>query len=207
MLCTSLQADPIIYAIAGSPASGKTTFVQKKIQENYFPEDIFVHDCDAVMVALEGYQSDVQLLGSAKAFQKWELPAREMAEAMLLQAVKERKNIIYDRSCALPSSYTFLKDLVDNQGYTLIMHVLYVKEEVAFSRAEEREKTTSRHTPKEILSERMTWIRALWPSYLNLAKLAYLHDSNDTLYKVIATGKDSELIILDEKGYAAFMQQ
>ncbi len=87
----NLSANPVIYAIAGSPASGKTTFVQEK--SIFFPEDVFYHDCDSVMVALEGYQADVQLLGSAKAFQKWELPAREKAEDMLKEAVEVKKTL------------------------------------------------------------------------------------------------------------------
>ncbi len=35
------------------------------------------------------------------------------------------------------------------------MHVLYVTEEEAFSRAKIREEKTSRHIPKEVLLERM----------------------------------------------------
>jgi predicted kinase len=203
----ALQSDPTIFAIAGSPASGKTSFIRERIKENCFPEDVFIHDCDAVMTSLEGYQADLQSLGSIQAFQNWELPAREIAENLLMEAVREKKNIIYDRSCALPSSYTFLKDLVENHGYTLIMHVLYVTKENAFFRAEKRERTTGRHIPKDTLLERMIGIKTLWPSYLKLAKFCYLHDSNERSLNLIAQGKDSELTILDSEGFSAFINQ
>jgi predicted ABC-type ATPase len=201
-----LRADPTIFAVAGSPAAGKTSFIQKKIkEETFFPKDVFIHDCDAVMDSLEDYQSDLRTLGPMKAFQNWELPAREKAESLLMEAVKERKDIIYDRSCALPSSYFFLQDLVENHGYTLIMHVLYVTKENALFRAEEREKETGRHIPESVLLERMVGIATLWPSYLKLAKLCYLYDSNDRSLNLIAMAEGSKLTILDEKGYSAFM--
>lgn len=206
MCCTlNLQANPTIFAIAGSPASGKTSFIQEKDKEDFFPKDIFVHDCDAVMTSLDGYQSDLRSLGSIIAFQNWELPAREIAENLLMEAVKNNKNIVYDRSCALPSSYMFLKDLVENHGYTLIMHVLYVTKEKAFSRAKEREKKTGRYIPEEVLIERMIGIKDLWPSYVELAQLCYLYDSNEPSFKIIAKGKNSELTILCPESYAAFM--
>jgi predicted ABC-type ATPase len=203
---TLLQADPTIFAIAGSPASGKTSFIQKKNEERFFPQDVFIHDCDAVMVSLEGYQSDVELLGSVQAFQNWELPAREKAEALLMEAVKERRDILYDRSCALPSSYTFLKDLVDNHGYTLVMHVLYVTEKEACLRAEKREQETGRHIPKDVLLERMVGIKNLWPSYLELAKTCYLYDSHNPSLRLIAQGTDADLVIFDPELYASFLR-
>lgn len=202
-----LQEYPIIFAIAGSPASGKTSFIQEKNKENFFPKNVFIHDCDAVMTSLEGYQSDLQSLGPVIAFQNWELPAREIAENLLMEAVKEKRNIVYDRSCALPSSYMFLKDLVDSHRYTLIMHALYVTKENAFFRAEEREKKNGRHISKPVLLERMLGIRDLWPSYLKLARLCYLYDSNEPSLNVIAEGKNAELTIFDAESYSAFMNQ
>ncbi|MDR3623653.1 MAG: zeta toxin family protein [Chlamydiales bacterium] len=198
---------PTIFAIAGAPASGKSTFIQEHIKKNFFPKDIFLHDCDACMTSLNGYQSDLQHLGSVKAFQNWELPAREKAEFMLMEAVKAKKDIIYDRSCALPSSYAFLKNIVENHGYMLIMHILYVTEEEAFFRAEEREKKTGRHIPRDVLSKRMNAIKSLWPSYQTIANSCYLHDSNDKSYNIIAMKKNSDLIILNEKCYEAFIHQ
>ncbi|MGZ3634124.1 MAG: zeta toxin family protein [Parachlamydiaceae bacterium] len=208
IICVTCQlsAGPTIFAVAGSPAAGKTSFIQAKMKEKgFFPKDVFIHDCDAVMDSLEGYQSDLHTLGPTKAFQNWELPAREKAESLLMEAVREQKDIIYDRSCALPSSYDFLKDLVENHGYTLIMHVLYVTEKNALFRAAEREKETGRHIPENVLLERMLGIATLWPSYLKLAKLCYLYDSNDRSLNLIAMAEDSKLTILDEKGYSAFM--
>ena len=207
ILTFKLQAEPRIFAIAGSPAAGKTTFVQDKLREKFFPDNVFIHDCDAVMNSLEGYQADLKLLGSVKAFEKWELPARELAESMLLDAVKAKKHIIYDRTCALPSSYSFLSDIVQKHGYTLIMHVLYVNKEEAVTRATQRERLTGRHIPQTSLFERMLGIKSLWPSYVKLAKQCFLYDNNDPKRQLIAIGKDNKLIILNQERYEAFINQ
>ncbi len=53
----------------------------------------------------------------------------------------------------------------------------------------------------------MAGIRDLWPSYVSLAKEAYLYDSNDTDYKVIAEGKGLDFKIFDEETYENFMQK
>jgi predicted kinase len=204
-LYSTLHADPTIFAIAGPPAAGKSTFIQEKIRENFFPEDIFIHDCDAVMNSLEGYQLDLKTVGSALAFQKWELPAREIAESMLTEAVQARKNIIYDRSCALPASYIFLQDIVEKYDYTLVMHILHVSKQEALSRAEKREKTTGRHIPKNVILERMAGIKELWPSYAKLAKFSYLYDSNNKSYHLIAMTKNYEITIHNKKSYEAYL--
>src|SRR4051794_8709303 len=108
---------PTIYAVAGPPASGKTTFVANGLDKGIFPKKALWHDCDAVMVQMPEYQEDRKLLGSVKAFQKWELPARELAERALFEAVLQGRDIIYDRSCALIESYEFLKALVNERNY------------------------------------------------------------------------------------------
>ena len=196
---------PIIFAVAGIPASGKSSFIQKKIREKFFPEEVFIHDCDAVMASLKGYQSDLQSLGSAIAFQNWEVPARALAESMLMEAVHAKKNIIYDRSCALQSSYLFLKEVVELHRYTLVMHVLTVSNEAALFRAKEREKETGRQVPKDFFLERKKGLKALWPAYLKLAKQCYLYDSNTRPLELIANGCGAELTVLDKKKYEIFL--
>ena len=201
------MTNPIIFAVAGIPASGKSSFIQEKMKENFFPEEVFIHDCDAVMASLKDYQSDLQTLGSAQAFTKWELPARALAESMLMEAVHAKKNIIYDRSCALQSSYLFLKEVVELHQYALVMHVLAVSNEVAFSRAEEREKETGRQVPKKYFIEREKGLKALWPAYLKLAKQCCVYDSNTRPLQLIASGCDPKLTILDKKKYALFLKR
>ena len=201
------MTNPIIFAVAGIPASGKSSFIQEKMKENFFPEEVFIHDCDAVMDSLKGYQSDLQSLGSAIAFQNWELPARALAESMLMEAIHARQNIIYDRSCALPSSYLFLKEVVELHRYTLVMHVLDVSKEEAHSRAKEREKETGRQVPEEFFLERKKGLKALWPAYLKLAKQCCVYDSNTRPLQLIASGCGPKLTILDKKKYALFLKR
>lgn len=163
------QRQPHIFAIAGAPCSGKSTYINKLFQENVVPPTAFLHDCDTVMETLPGYQEDVKQLGSAIAFSKWELPARHLAELALFQAVEQKQDIIYDRSCALTSSYKFIHHLVKEQDYLLIFYHLEIDLRTALQRAKMREKHIGRHIPPIDIEARMNQLQKLLPLYQVLA--------------------------------------
>ena len=196
-----------LYAVAGAPASGKTSFVQRGLKEGLFPAEAFVHDCDAVMSGLEGYQADVKKFGPAAAFKTWELPAREAAEDELACAVALKEDIIYDRSCALLSCYKFLENAVKTQGYKLILHGLHVDLDQALARAKERERETGRHIPPEQIQERLKMFSALWPRYLALSEEAYLYDTNGNTPCLIAHFNCNKLEVNDKISYQNFIAQ
>lgn len=198
---------PLIYVVAGSPASGKTSFVHKGLEENIFPKDAVVHDCDAVMCELPGYQSDLKKCGPAEAYSKWELVARESAEDQLSLAIEAKKDILYDRSCALLSSYVFLENIVKKQGYKLIMHALHIDINQALARAKSRESKTGRHMPPILLQERLEMFSALWPYYLALAEKVYLYDNNGRSTYLIASCSCNKLEIQDNILYQNFIAQ
>jgi predicted ABC-type ATPase len=160
---------PRIFVVAGAPAAGKTTFIQQQIQAGVLPADAFMHDCDAVMQGLKGYQDDLRLHGSAFAFSKWELLARDVAEEALFQAVERRQDIIYDRSCALMSSFTFIENVVKEKNYHLFFYYLEINIEIALQRASVREKETGRHTPAGVIEDRIKALQELLPQYQALA--------------------------------------
>jgi predicted ABC-type ATPase len=196
---------PTLYAVAGSPASGKSSFVQLGIQNGFLPSSAFLHDCDDTMAGIEEYRSDVKHFGSAEAFRRWELVAREKAELDLQHAIELGLDVIYDRSCALPSSYLFLKNLVASKNYRIVLHVMSVERDRAISRSNLREKDTGRHVPLEALQERLKGISTLWPSYLAFTSEATLYDNNDFSRRVIAQYKDGELVVHDQRYYDRFI--
>ncbi len=165
---------PRIFAVAGIPGAGKTTFIQKQILAGVFPQDAFIHDCDAVMLNLAGYQEDLQRNGPEFAFSKWELPARRLAEEALVQAVEHRQDIIYDRSCALTSCLTFIESLVKESGYELFFYFLEIDVQRAVQRTQAREQETGRHIPLSIIEDRAKTLEQLLPVYRALAAESFV---------------------------------
>lgn len=196
---------PTIYAIAGIPTAGKTTFRQKAVASGTLPANAFIHDCDAVLESLSGYQQQLAEEGPASAFRNWELPAREIAEQELQTQILAKRDIIYDRSCALDSSYNFLAELVNGHGYKLIMYLLFVEPQEALRRAIAREAQLNRHSPPAIITERWQKLRDLWPKYLQLASELYLLDNSAYQANLIAIHKDNELLIKDQNAYNQFI--
>lgn len=198
------QTAPFLYAIAGIPTAGKTTFRNTAIAKGVLPAHAFVHDCDAVMASLPGYQQQLAQEGPAAAFNKWELTARELAEQQLQTPIELKRDIIYDRSCALPESYVLIKNLVEQHDYQLIMHLLVINVAEAKKRAIAREKQFGRHSPQAMLAERYQLLKDLWPEYLKLASEAFILDNNSFQQRVIAVYKNKQLSINDKHAYDNF---
>lgn len=199
------QTAPFLYAIAGIPAAGKTSFRINAVAKGVLPAHAFVHDCDAVMEAIPEYQQQLAQEGTAAAFRKWEITARELAEQQLQNPIQLKRDIIYDRSCALPESYTLIKNLVEQHGYRLIMHVLMINADEAKKRAIHREKQHGRHLPESLIVERLQYLRDLWPKYLQLATEAFILDNNNFQQRIIAEYKHNKLLINDKHAYDNFL--
>lgn len=159
------------------------------------------------MCALPGYQSDLKKYGPAKAYNNWELIARESAEAQLSHAIEAKKDILYDRSCALLSSYVFLENIVKKQGYKLIMHALHIDINHALARAKSRESKIGRHMPPMLLQERLEMFSALWPYYIALSENAYLYNNNKRSTYSITSCSCNKLEIKDNILYQNFISQ
>lgn len=198
------QTTPFLYAIAGIPTAGKTSFRVNAIAKGVLPPHAFVHDCDDVMDSLPEYRQQLAQEGPAAAFNQWELAARQLAEQQLQAPIQLKRDIIYDRSCALPESYAFIKNLVEQHDYKLIMHLLVINVAEAKRRAIVREKQHGRHSPEQMLEERYHLLRDLWPEYLKLASEAFIIDNNTFEQRVIAVYKHNKLSINDKHAYDNF---
>lgn len=173
-----MKKKPIIYAIAGIPTAGKTTFITSAIKYGELPNNIFMHNSDAELVGLLGYQADLKLLGPAKAFANWEATAIQMAEDKLWRAVEAGMDIIYDRSCAIPSSLPFLQKLVQEYNYKLIMYILVIDPKIALQRAIEREQTKMIHTPPDAIIDKDQRLTSNFSEYCRLASTLHVLDSS-----------------------------
>lgn len=159
----------IVYAMAGIPGSGKSTFVQNQIQKGAFPGTAFILNPDSIMEALPEYQQDYKKRGAEKAFHIWELPARELAFNLLEEAIKFHTDIIIDMGAARPEHLNLLQRL-KNEGYVLNMYWLNVSAEIAQQRIQNRK----RFTPKKMLLEREKTLATLKAHYQALVDNFYV---------------------------------
>lgn len=167
--------EPAVYCVAGIPGSGKSTYVKQGIESGMFPANAFMLDPDQVMMALPEYQEDFEKRGPVDAYERWELPARELAYDMFQQAVVRRFNIIKDMSFSRTENYEKIKELKD-KGYQVLMVYIECPVDEALRRAANR----VRHTPPQIIRDRAQSLAALLPLYRELAD-DFLHLDNSNL--------------------------
>lgn len=164
---------PLFTVIGGGIGSGKSTFYKKsKIMGVH-------HDPDAVLNQIKGYQDDTKS-GIAedirKAFAKWELPARELSEEILDQALNQKFDIVYSRTCSTDETPQFLKD-VKGKGYKIIFNGIYADLKMCLERAQRRMKIENRYSPPEVVTERHQKFLKLLPLYKEIADDFYFYQS------------------------------
>jgi predicted ABC-type ATPase len=157
-------ATPTLYAMAGIPGAGKSRFVNNALQSGAFPADAFILDPDRVMNALPEYQDSVKQDGYEVAFMRFEMPARDLAYAMLQDAVDARMHIIKDMGCARRENFEKLQ-AIKKSGYRLEMFYIPCTIETALTRIANR----ARHTPEDMVRERAESLGTLLPDYQKIA--------------------------------------
>ena len=162
---------PEFVHMLGIPGAGKSTFY-KNNKEKF--ADFIRIDFDAIMELLPEYQRDLKLLGSEKAFERWQMPARVAGYELLRRAVESGKNIFFDNGGSADCHRELLAN-VKKKGYHTAMYYINCPINIAVSRAVEREKITKRHTPKKMIEDRKLLIQKNLPLYKALV---------DDFYKV-----------------------
>ncbi len=190
----AVKADPVLYVIAGGIGAGKTTFRKERIKKGRLPETAVLHDPDSVMTALPGYNRTLEIsCDPAHAFSEWEMPARMLAEEILSAAIWMRRDVIYERSCALDTAPEFLRTAREG-GYRIDMALIHTDIDTAIARARHREEIEGRHTPPDLVRERHTALLNLWPQYRDLADNVTIYDNSDSANPFqpvfTATGED-----------------
>ncbi len=191
------QEQPIIFAIGGSPGSGKTTWRRQQNSMN-----LHLHDMDEVMICLPDYQKDLASLGPKAAFEKWWPTAQKLARILVQYAIESRYSIVYDRTCGTEGSYFDLlhaKEL----GYKIQLVGLHVSRETARQRILKREKEEGRTITETILDEYRARFSALWPYYLEIVDEAKLYDTSDGSNRLIFSSQEG---IKEPKIYQEFLE-
>lgn len=172
---------PKFYAFAGIPTAGKTTLIQSMLQSGKLPSNAYLHNVDDWLINLPAYQQALKALGLQEAFNLHADKACKVAELDLEQVIKEaNKDIIYDRSCAMPDSLEFLQGIAANPNYDLNIYFLECDLETAYTRAERRLKEQSLYTSKEQLIAKSENLTKLKPEYIKIAASSmHIFDSSN----------------------------
>lgn len=155
---------PTLIHMLGIPAAGKSTFCQNNKEQ--FKDYLFV-SFDAIMEAHPEYQKDVEELGSVEAFARWEIPARVAGYELLTRAIKEKKNILMDHGGS-PKCHQELLINIKKFGYKTKMFYIYCPIDIAIERAKAREIITKRHTPPQLIADRVISIEQSVNVYRNI---------------------------------------
>ena len=169
-----VSTSPVLFSMAGIPASGKSTFVDLQIERGKFPSNAFIFDPDRVMNALPEYIQDRESNGTEVAFKRWEMDARELAYDMFETALVERKSIIKDMGCARQENVDMLRRAKD-QGYKINFFYIYCPSNVAIHRSSLRD----RFTPEVMIYERDDAIRGLLPQLAKISDSFTVIDNSD----------------------------
>ena len=147
--------EPEIVHMLGIPAAGKTTYyVRNKEKYKHYVYIAF----DSIMMAHPQYLQDVQNYGSVEAFKRWELPARTTGYELLFRAIEERKNIFFDHG-GTPKCHQELLKNIKKLGYKTKMIYIHCEPEEAIKRAKVREAETKRHTPEQMIRDRVAMVK------------------------------------------------
>ncbi|MBU6236008.1 MAG: zeta toxin family protein [Alphaproteobacteria bacterium] len=165
---------PTVYAMAGIPGSGKSTFVHKAIERRYFPKGAFILNPDMVMDLLPAYRQDVNVMGAADAFAKWEMPCRTLAYQLVKEAAVKRVPIIKDMGMVRAENWRILMEL-RAKGYKVILHHIVCDADVAVERCAARE----RHFPAHKVYERARELDALMVEFEGVADMVLRFDNSD----------------------------
>ncbi|MGH1349543.1 MAG: zeta toxin family protein [Methyloligellaceae bacterium] len=169
------SARPVLYTMAGIPASGKTTFLSLQEKQGTLPQDYYYHDPDRVMEELLEYQNDFNNFGAENARSYWELPARKLADELLFpKAVEHRMNIVMDMGLCRSEILDMVR-VCRAQGYSVRMQIIYCDLSVAIRRSKKR----SRYVPEQEISKRALFLATNIASIRSMADNMQIWDNSD----------------------------
>jgi len=161
---TKASTKPKLIHMCGIPGAGKTTYTNFFLKQN---SHFALVQFDSVMEKLSGYRDALTLAGPVRAFGQFEWPARIIGYHLLQALVDNRRDIFFDHG-ALNRQHVELLKAVAEKGYCVEMHYIECSLDEAHERIAKREQSQSRHTPKEIVSERHELLQELLPVYKDL---------------------------------------
>lgn len=156
-----LSSKPRLINVCGLPGSGKTWELDRL--EALYP-GYFRLAFDQIMENLSGYQQDYRQ-NRARAFQRWERPARVLGYYVLTRALENRWPVLFEHGNTPPQHLGLYQIIKYRHGYHLEIRWLKSAPEVVRPRLAAR----PRHFPQEELENRWLEFQRLLPAYRALA--------------------------------------
>lgn len=172
----SKSPQPRFVQVGGIPGAGKTTFCQQAHWDN----GLFI-SFDKIMEMLPGYRQDLYKLGTAAAFEKWEIPARVIGYELLRQSIEKKYNICLEHSGVNTPHIQLVKNL-KKCGYSTELYFILCQPDLAYRRALEREKKTQRHTSREMIDKRYSLVQTYLPEYRQIVDKMYIYDTSNNVF-------------------------
>jgi predicted ABC-type ATPase len=153
----------------GIPGAGKTTFLNI-LEANWIgPDKPYLLGFDQVMQAMPEYQAEPDKI---KAFDLFELPARQKGYQILEDLIADRKSLLFDNGGSAATHLNILSSARE-KGFTIILVSIETPVEVAQRHIDQRSITEGRHTPMHYLEDRAQKIQALASDYRNITPHFY----------------------------------
>jgi len=190
--CVAGTGTPTVYAMAGIPGAGKTTFMRDALARRYFPQGAFILNPDLVMECIPAYHADHASMGPEDAFLKWEMPARTLAYELVAQAGAKGVPIIKDMGLVRAENWRILMDL-RAKGYKIIIHHIICDVNEAVRRCATRE----RHFPAQRIYERARELDVLMAEFAGIA---------DKVYRFNNTDIDNPFVPLPSQSHSDFLK-
>lgn len=160
---------PFFVHMLGIPGAGKTTCLEI-LKANWDESDnLPLLGFDQVMHAMPEYQA---MPDKIKAFELFELPAREQGYKELARLIDARQSFFFDNGGSASSHLDIVKD-AKSKGYEVIIISIKTPITVAMRHVDQRSVSEGRHTPMNYLEDRAQKISQLYESYKALTPHFY----------------------------------
>lgn len=155
------MTQPIFLHMLGIPGAGKTTFLNI-LEANWIGVDKpYLLGFDQVMQAMPDYQAEPDKI---KAFEIFELPAREKGYQILKNLIANKQSLFFDNGGSAASHLDILSRAKES-GYTIILVSIATPINVAQRHVDQRSIIEGRHTPMTYLEDRAQKISTLTADY------------------------------------------
>ncbi len=166
-------ASPVLIQISGIPGAGKSTYCKL-----HKPKEYLYLSFDAIMLLLQGYQEELLLNGSVKAFEKYEMIARTVGYELLSRAISKQVNIMFEHSGTNKAHVELIQN-IKNNGYKTIVEFIMCDTSLAIKRAKDRALRINRHVPEQLILDRAKGIENYIQIYKSIASKVNLLDGGN----------------------------
>ena len=178
---------PFLLNVAGIPGAGKSTYCKNLLAGKSsfcgldFSNSLYLAFDEIMCNPQSPYRAEAAL-DAARAFDRWEIPARIAGYELLKRAVDGKLNILLEHSSSVVGHATLFELLASRYDYELYFGYLNVNLDEAKKRVEKRARRENRSFAPERIDERYVALGELLPEYRKLFKSNFKQKEQWELY-------------------------